>query len=324
MKIKEDYEYVGLRRFIHWINGDPMEDYIPGSHLKRENVLKEDEIEFQKNEVKQSFLTQSLQYLTDKAFGWYDQMYRVFACIVAIVMIGVLLMTVSYLPEYGNADNAVNNEVSERYIEQGLQETGAVNIVAGLILDYRAFDTLGEAHVLFIAAASVLILLRLDYDKNGKLKDKEGIQDEGYDRMYEPRNDSILRLMSRFLFPIMVLFGFYVILNGHLSAGGGFAGGAIIGSALILYANAFGFKSTRKFFTYKTFQWVSFCALISYACLKTYSFYCGANHLESGISLGTAGNILSAGLILPLNFCVGLVVACTMYTFFAMFRKGGL
>jgi multicomponent Na+:H+ antiporter subunit B len=39
--------------------------------------------------------------------------------------------------------------------------------------------------------------------------------------------------------------------------------------------------------------------------------------------LGEAGAILSAGLILPLNICVGMVVACTMYAFYTLFRKGG-
>lgn len=48
----------------------------------------------------------------------------------------------------------------------------------------------------------------------------------------------------------------------------------------------------------------------------------GANHLESGIPLGTPGAILSSGLILVLNICVGLVVTCTMYAFYALFRKG--
>lgn len=49
----------------------------------------------------------------------------------------------------------------------------------------------------------------------------------------------------------------------------------------------------------------------------------GANHLPSGIPLGTPGAILSSGLILVLNICVGLVVTCTMYAFYALFRKGG-
>ena len=115
-----------------------------------------------------------------------------------------------------------------------------------------------------------------------------------------------------------------MILNGHISPGGGFSGGAIIGAGLILHLNAFGFRKTERFFTYRVFQTVTLCSLLFYSAAKCYSFYCGANHLESGIPLGTPGSILSSGLILPLNICVGCVVACTMYTFYAIFRKGGI
>ena len=123
--------------------------------------------------------------------------------------------------------------------------------------------------------------------------------------------------------PLGILFGIYVILNGHLSAGGGFSGGAIIGAALILYASACGPEKLEKFFTFRAYQWITFFALMTYTLLKTYSFFTGANHLESHIPLGTPGAILSGGLILPLNICVGLVVSCTMYAFYSLFSKGG-
>lgn len=55
--------------------------------------------------------------------------------------------------------------MAAKYIEDGLQDTGAVNIVTGMILDYRAFDTFGESNVLFIATCTVLILLRNDKKK---------------------------------------------------------------------------------------------------------------------------------------------------------------
>lgn len=64
------------------------------------------------------------------------------------------------LPPFGAADNPYNNEVSERYIEKGIEETGAVNFVTGMILDYRAFDTFGESTVLFVAACSVILLFK--------------------------------------------------------------------------------------------------------------------------------------------------------------------
>ena len=78
-------------------------------------------------------------------------------------------MAVSYLPRTGNAANPDNNEVSERYITKGLQETGAVNIVTGMILDYRAFDTFGESNVLLLQRLRCWILLRID-----KKEKKEG------------------------------------------------------------------------------------------------------------------------------------------------------
>ncbi len=324
MKIREDYEYSGWRRLLHWINGDPKEDYMPKQSFAKAAMLSDQERAIQNENIRSSYIDKIKINLSSFALKNYKKATSLFSVIIAVVIIAVLLITVSYLPSFGDPSNIVNNEVSARYIEQGLQETGAVNIVAGIILDYRAFDTLGEAHVLFIAALSVMILLRLDYRKDGSLDAGSELHDEGYDRKYELKNDTILQFFTTLLFPIMVLYGIYIILNGHISAGGGFAGGAIIGSALILYNNAFGFKKTRRFFNYSTYKWVTFGGLITYAVLKLYSFYMGANHLDSNIALGSAGDILSSGLILPLNICVGIVVSCTMYTFFALFRKGGL
>lgn len=264
----------------------------------------------------------------------FHRMYQVAAVIFCLTLISIMLVAVSWLPKNGNPDNPVNNEVSARYIESGLQETGAVNIVTGMILDYRAFDTFGESNVLFIATITVLILMRIDKEKKAPVKkgipvyqkpvDELTIEEaEVDDRVYEPKNDAILQKVAGFLVPIIIIFGIYVVLNGHLSPGGGFSGGAIIGAGLILYLNAFGFKKTERFFTEKTYKWTCFGALSFYCLAKSYSFYTGANHLESGIPLGTPGAIISSGLILPLNICVGLVVACTMYAFYALFRKGG-
>lgn len=255
----------------------------------------------------------------NRIYGFFRRFYRVAGLLCAMALIFILLVQVSYLPPVGNSYNPGSNEVAEKYIEDGLQDTGAVNIVTGMILDYRAFDTFGESNVLFIATCTVLILLRND-KKRGKDSAEE---EEKKDSYYEPKNDVILQTITRVLVPIIFIFGIYVILNGHLSPGGGFSGGAIIGAGLILYLNAFGFKKTERFFTEKTYKWVSFGALTFYCLAKSYSFYTGAHHLESGIPLGKAGAIISSGLILPLNICVGMVVACTMYAFFALFRKGG-
>ncbi len=254
-----------------------------------------------------------------KIFQWF---YMVMSVLLCALIIGVFLWTTVHLPPFGNADNPANNEVPTRYIESGVAETGAINFVTGMILDYRAFDTFGESCVLFIASCCVLVLLRIDAS-NGKSRARSrGPQED--DRLFEPKNDVILQRAAFILVPLILVFGVYIVLNGHLSPGGGFSGGAVLGSGLILYLNAFGFAKTERFFTEKVYRRVTLCALTFYCLAKSYSFFTGANHLESGIPLGTPGAILSSGLILPLNICVGLVVMCTMYAFYTLFRKGGM
>ena len=99
-------------------------------------------------------------------------------------------------------------------------------------------------------------------------------------------------------------------------------GGSVIGGGLILYALAFGFEPLDKVLNLKVFRIVVLCALCFYSFAKCYSFFCGANHLETIFKTGIPGRIFSAGLIMPLNVAVGIVVACTMYGFYSIFQRG--
>lgn len=321
-KDKKEYEKTKSFRFFSWLNGekDPLLNQV---EMKRENLKNEGMTEEQKRE-EEKLLMQKV-YNTEKnvEVKAFKRLYVILSIIFCVFFIFVLLQMVSFSPKVGQEDNPASNIVAQRYIEKGLDETGAVNIVTGMILDYRAFDTYGESNVLFIATITVFILLQNKSAGNNKNSPKEKqIEDMNNDRIYEPKNDMILQVVATFLVPVIMIFGIYVILNGHLSPGGGFSGGAIIGAGLILYLNAFGFKKTEKFFTQKTYKIICFVSLTFYCFAKSYSFFTGANHLENHIPKGTPGAILSSGLILPLNICVGLVVACTMYAFYAMFRKG--
>lgn len=270
------------------------------------------------------------QIIPSRISGKLRAIYSVVAIVLVVLLFFMLAAVMLGMPEIGSKNNPDNNEVARRYIENGLQETGAVNIVSGMILDYRAFDTFGESCVLFVATICVTIMLRVD--GQSKEDDKEaagksfGIRESAFSKIdsrnYEPENDLILKNSSLIVIPIILVFGIYVILNGHISPGGGFSGGAILGAGFILYLSAFGFSATEKFMNAKTVKIVTLISLLVYCLAKSYSFFTGANHLESGIPLGTPGAILSSGLILVLNICVGMVVACTMYSFYALVRRG--
>ena len=311
-KVSDDkYKKTLSHKLETWFYGS--EDvYVNHVEMKpQQEFLESEEAILARENEKQILLKNIYDVHHNKELKLFGKSYKFFCVFFCCIVVFTLLIAVSHMPTFGNPNNPVHNEVAERYIESGMQETGAVNIVTGMILDYRAFDTLGESHVLFVATCTVLILLRDD-----KKKKVKKIQT----RLYK---DKILQTVTKVLVPPILIFGLYIILAGHLGPGGGFAGGSIIGAVLILYSNAFGFEKTSKVFNANTYKWTSFCALACYSISKCYSFYTGANHIHSIIPLGIPGNLISSGLILVLNICVGIVVAGTMYTLYVLFRKGG-
>ena len=80
--------------------------------------------------------------------------------LITVGFIGLFLLVAARclkdLPEFGYPIM----RVASTYLGQGLSWTGAANIVSSVILDFRAYDTLGEATVLFTAVIGVLAIVR--------------------------------------------------------------------------------------------------------------------------------------------------------------------
>ena len=108
------------------------------------------------------------------------------------------------------------------------------NIVNVILVDFRAFDTLGEITVLATAAIGVRGLLRFGAD--GRLN-HEPVQ---------PVNSAIFRTAARLLMPLLLLFSVFLLFRGHNQPGGGFVGGLIAAAAFALYAIAFGVQQARQ------------------------------------------------------------------------------
>ena len=166
----------------------------------------------------------------------FHKAYKPLAVILCCAFIALLIFVCVKTPPFGVTDAPTNNEVAQKYIEEGLEDTGATNIVAGMILDYRAFDTLGESSVLFTAVMAVIILLKKDGDKKKEMterqKKEEAVQHHE-EELNDRHRDVILKKTAGIVAPFIMMFGIYVVLNGHISPGGGFSGGAIIGAGLI-------------------------------------------------------------------------------------------
>lgn len=316
-KTEEEYKKTRSYRFFQWLGGEK-DAFIGNMEMRpqKEYAVEEKSIQ-ERMQDHQQMVERVYDERHNKELVFFNWLYRAFSIIFCLAIVIVLIFTVSYLPAVGDDNNPNINIVSETYITDGLKDTGAVNIVTGMILTYRAFDTFGETNVLFVATCCVMILLMVDENEIRKNK-------ESNDRGFEPKDDMILQKVAGVLVPVIFLFGIYVILNGHLSPGGGFSGGAMIGAGLILYVAAFGFDKTERFFNEAVYKRVKVTALLLYGCIVIYFFYTGANGMESIIPTGEPGRILSGGITLPINILVGSEVACTMYAFYALFRRGGL
>lgn len=315
-KTEEEYSKTGSGRFFSWLAGenDPYDYVMPEVPYEEKDYSwkKADRLSEENQMIENVYnLKRNKKYIRFKVA------YKLVAWVFLALLAFSMLFTVANLPLTGTIDRPTNNEVMSTYIEEGIKDTGAINFVTGMILNYRAFDTFGETCVLFVATTAVMVILMR---KEEEIRENKTLND----RLYEPKNDPILRAVATILTPIIFLFGIYVILNGHLSPGGGFSGGAVLGSGMILYVSAFGFDKMQKFFNEHTYVVVKVTALVTYCIVISYYLIMGANDLNNHISLGTPGMIFSAGIILWLNIFVGVEVACTMYAFYALFRRGGL
>lgn len=243
------------------------------------------------------------QWLELHGLHLFRILYAALSVLTCIVIAALLLFTVSELPPFGHERNPANNEVVRRYVQHGSYETGSQNLVAGIIMDYRAFDTLAACTVLFAASMCVMMLMR-----------------ESRRNIHAPpaQHDPILSGTVSLSVPAMGVMGCAIVINGHISHGGGLSGGAIFSIALILC----GFDRVHSFFTERTFTITTSAALMLYILCAGYSFFTGANQLNSYISRGTIGNILSGGLILPINICAAVITAGIFYGLYALFIEG--
>jgi len=245
-----------------------------------------------------------------------------------ILMTGFLLVGVMRLHPVGQAkgDPAVfsdrGNEIidlkniatmDDYFLRNGQMETGSNNIVTSVVFDYRAFDTLGEAAVLFIVVTGISMLL-YGLIKPGKTPDQELLGSDGV-----PSDKSrIVTIGALLLFPVIIAFGAYIIIHGHLSPGGGFQGGAIMatGTALLLASS---YMTKKLYQTYKTFAFFESFGLTLFIGLGfagiggsfLYNFLANGDPLFFGriIELGpNAGFLNSAGILPLLSLAVGIEV----------------
>ncbi len=123
-------------------------------------------------------------------------------------------------------------ELRDLYESGTKDETGAPNIVSAIYLGYRAYDTLGETIVLYIAVSGTLYMIKQSVRK----KDSPNPERKNTTNR---RRTGIIGVITAKLGPAILMFGLYIMAFGYRSPGGGFQGGAVVASGIVILAVSF-------------------------------------------------------------------------------------
>jgi multicomponent Na+:H+ antiporter subunit B len=236
------------------------------------------------------------------------------------ILVVVLVVAMAEMRGFGRP---ALTEMDDHFIKNGQNETGANNIVTSVVFDYRGFDTLGEASVLFAAVLGIGVLL--DWGRKKVSKEKAGKKNAAAGNgLFGSGMTKIVKTMTRIVFVVSVLFGVYVVVNGHLTPGGGFQGGAIIATCSAMLMVAFGFaglwRHKGKFSALESVGLIMFIAL-AFIGIKTVFF---DNFLAEPVAYGAnPGALVSAGVIPLMNIAVGLEVLAALTVMLILMSRAG-
>ena len=197
--------------------------------------------------------------------------------------------------------------IAAHYAENGASEVGAANLVTAVVVSYRSFDTLGEITILFLTAAIISFFLKLSKEDEDKVIIHRGTSE-------------LLKTASQLLIPLIFLFGIYVFINGHLTPGGGFQGGAIIASGVVLAIMA----NPNMTINHNIIIWVESISGISVVLIGVVGMFLGTGFLDislEGLGLGEFGTIFSAGTIPIIYSLVGLKVGAELSNILNKYQK---
>ena len=207
--------------------------------------------------------------------------------------------TLAALFVYFLPDNTVNTYLRDQYITRFASDVGGENAVTAIYLGYRVYDTLFEALILVITVVAVSHMSWFD----------QTTVTDG--RRSDIQRSSLAVFTIRVIAPILLLFGVYLIMNGHISPGGGFQGGVAVATFFIC-----------RYMIYNIYD-ISIYKIIR---AEKAVFVVAALIAVAAIFLGIWAQVPAAWLplyqttyLLIMNALIGVKVACTFIVLFYRF-----
>ncbi|MBT3668158.1 MAG: hypothetical protein HN548_11835 [Opitutae bacterium] len=244
--------------------------------------------------------------------------------LIPVLLVGALLVYAAQdFPEWGSPNSpASQSPVSSHFIANTGVDTEVPNMVTAVLADYRGFDTMFETVVVFIAGMAVLAILKNSSKKKAGSKEFE----------VDVEPDLIVTNTVRLLIPVIQIFAFYVLAHGHVSPGGGFQGGVVMGASFILIALSWDLDTALARFPADRCTLVAGLGIVLYAGIGLLSMFLGGEFLdyaELAQIFPVSREMARYHAMLGVEIGVGLTVTAIMFSLYANLStegrlKGGL
>ncbi|MFW6305802.1 MAG: hydrogen gas-evolving membrane-bound hydrogenase subunit E [Bacillota bacterium] len=214
----------------------------------------------------------------------------------------ILLFNFGLIPE----QIVIPGSTADHIIKNGVDETGSFNLVTAILYDYRAFDSLGESTVIFAAVSAIVLILSF---KTLPVSSK-GLS-------------FIVKRTFGVLTPFVFLYALYIITHGHLSAGGGFQGGVVLGSISIIFSIVYGSAYDYENYSPKTKTLLETGGALVFVFLGGFGLISGGYFLSNfNLLFSQPGSLISAGSIPFINIGIGFKVGAGLaIIFYTMIQK---
>jgi len=251
---------------------------------------------------------------------------------IVVCLTGVLLLYgTGEFPDWGDPNSPASVHLSNDYIEKAVEQTQVPNLVTAVLADYRGFDTMFETAVIFCAGLACFLLLRdfspkkerfyrhtptgvILHIKDSKKVLKTGKEFEHMAKEWVP-SDLIIKTICRILIPFIQIYALYVVAHGDFSPGGGFPGGVIFGSSLILLAISYDLKTLVRRIKEKVIGIYAALGVLIYVGIAAICMPMGGNFLDysalAPLVPGDPHHVRALGM-LGVEIGVGIAVTAVM------------
>ena len=228
--------------------------------------------------------------------------------VLAVGLLGVAALYVAgthAIPGFGHYRGPYGDVINAH----GVDERHVTDMVTAINFDVRGLDTLGEEFILFVSATAVAVVLRRAASEHAREQEPDEQEDEADPRRAPPTSPAVQLLCLVMVAPT-VLVGIDIAAHGQLTPGGGFQGGIILATALLLVYLSGGYRRMRRIGPVTLVELGEAAGAGGFVAVGIAALICcGAAFLTDVLPLGTTGSLVSGGTITVISVLIGVEVA---------------